>query len=183
MSRPTSSSSYLPFSYITIPSYAHHFDHPTYHHLPRSLRGRSEPPPSLVSARAARSFSAHPNGRSPRNSPLITHRTSGPAALPISLQPTPHHCLRCSSFPSYLTLSERSSPSRVRYAAPDYGGPLTAPGRSPTHSLFLDEGKARSEMRANTDRHTPAPPARPPRRMAQNKTRKYFDLSWLFACQ
>ena len=34
------------------------------------------------------------------------------------------------AFPSFHILSERSSPSRVRYAAPNTGAPLTAPGRS-----------------------------------------------------
>ena len=42
-----------------------------------------------------------------------------------------------SAFPSFAILSERSSPSRVRYAAPNTGAPLTAPGRS----------GARAEMR------------------------------------
>jgi hypothetical protein len=40
-------------------------------------------------------------------------------------------------------ISERSSPSRVRFAAPNNGAPLTAPGRSGQH--FLEEGKAHSE--------------------------------------
>ena len=34
------------------------------------------------------------------------------------------------SFPSSWIFSERSSPSRVHFAAPNYGAPLTAPGRS-----------------------------------------------------
>jgi hypothetical protein len=34
------------------------------------------------------------------------------------------------AFPSWLMVSERSSPSRVRFAAPNNGAPLTAPGRS-----------------------------------------------------
>src|ERR1035437_6870783 len=38
-----------------------------------------------------------------------------------------------SAFPSFPILSERSSPSRVRYAAPNTGAPLTAPGRSGAH--------------------------------------------------
>jgi hypothetical protein len=39
-----------------------------------------------------------------------------------------------SAFPSSPILSERSSPSRVRYAAPNTGAPLTAPGRSGAHA-------------------------------------------------
>jgi hypothetical protein len=37
------------------------------------------------------------------------------------------------AFPSSVIISERSSPSRVRYAAPNNGAPLTAPGRSGQH--------------------------------------------------
>ena len=37
------------------------------------------------------------------------------------------------AFPSSAILSERSSPSRVRFAAPNNGAPLTAPGRSGQH--------------------------------------------------
>ncbi|MGD0776750.1 MAG: hypothetical protein ABSC05_28365 [Candidatus Solibacter sp.] len=38
------------------------------------------------------------------------------------------------AFPSSANISERSSPSRVRFAAPNNGAPLTAPGRSGQHS-------------------------------------------------
>ena len=38
------------------------------------------------------------------------------------------------AFPSSAIISERSSPSRVRFAAPNNGAPLTAPGRSGQHS-------------------------------------------------
>jgi hypothetical protein len=34
------------------------------------------------------------------------------------------------AFLSLISLAERSSPSRVRFAAPNNGAPLTAPGRS-----------------------------------------------------
>ncbi len=37
------------------------------------------------------------------------------------------------AFPSSAIISERSSPSRVRFAAPNNGAPLTAPGRSGQH--------------------------------------------------
>src|ERR1035437_6461909 len=37
------------------------------------------------------------------------------------------------AFPSSAIISERSSPSRVRFAAPNNGAPLTAPGRSGKH--------------------------------------------------
>ena len=37
------------------------------------------------------------------------------------------------AFPSSAIISERSSPSRVRSAAPNNGAPLTAPGRSEQH--------------------------------------------------
>src|ERR1017187_5385400 len=47
------------------------------------------------------------------------------------------------AFPSSAIISERSSPSRVRFAAPNNGAPLTAPGRSGQHSR--EEGKAHSE--------------------------------------
>ena len=47
------------------------------------------------------------------------------------------------AFPSSAIISERSSPSRVRFAAPNNGAPLTAPGRS--EQPFLEEGKANSE--------------------------------------
>jgi hypothetical protein len=40
------------------------------------LKGKERNAPSLVSARHTRASSTHPNGRSPRNSPLITnHQT------------------------------------------------------------------------------------------------------------
>src|ERR1019366_1449529 len=47
------------------------------------------------------------------------------------------------AFPSSAIISERSSPSRVRFAAPNNGAPLTPPGRSAQH--FWEEGKAHSE--------------------------------------
>jgi hypothetical protein len=37
------------------------------------------------------------------------------------------------AFPSSAIISERSSPSRVRFAAPNNGAPWTAPGRSGQH--------------------------------------------------
>ena len=37
------------------------------------------------------------------------------------------------AFPSLSIILERSSPSRVRFAAPNNGAPLTAPGRSRQH--------------------------------------------------
>ena len=37
------------------------------------------------------------------------------------------------AFPSSAIISERSSPSRVRFATPNNGAPLTAPGRSRQH--------------------------------------------------
>ena len=43
----------------------------------------------------------------------------------------------------FLIISERSSPSRVRFAAPNNGAPLTAPGRSEQH--LLARGKGSSE--------------------------------------
>src|SRR5512132_4216735 len=48
------------------------------------------------------------------------------------------------AFPSSAIISERSSPSRVRCAAPNNGAPLTAPGRS--EQPLLEEGKANSEQ-------------------------------------
>src|ERR1022692_302956 len=48
------------------------------------------------------------------------------------------------AFPSSAIISERSSPSRGRFAAPNNGAPLTAPGRSGKH--FWEEGKAHSEL-------------------------------------
>src|SRR5665647_2722570 len=47
------------------------------------------------------------------------------------------------AFPSSAIISERSSPSRVRFAAPNNGAPLTAPGRSGQRSW--EEGEARSD--------------------------------------
>src|SRR5450755_70852 len=47
------------------------------------------------------------------------------------------------AFPSSAIISERSSPSRVRCAAPNNGAPLTAPGRS--DNTFWTEGKAHAE--------------------------------------
>ena len=44
------------------------------------------------------------------------------------------------AFPSSVIISERSSPSRVRCAAPNNGAPLTAPGRSELHLLGGEKG-------------------------------------------
>ncbi len=54
------------------------------------------------------------------------------------------------AFPSSAIISERSSPSRVRFAAPNNGAPLTAPGRSEQH---LEEGKAHSRTAHLAGRH------------------------------
>jgi SRSO17 transposase len=44
------------------------------------------------------------------------------------------------AFPSSGIISERSSPSRVRFAAPNNGAPLTAPGRSENPLLIRGKG-------------------------------------------
>src|SRR5262245_42399127 len=51
-------------------------------------------------------------------------------------------------------ISERSSPSRVRFAAPNTGAPLTAPGRS--EQRHLDEGKAPLETAGEQGDHSGA---------------------------
>jgi hypothetical protein len=49
-----------------------------------------------------------------------------------------------SAFPSRAIISERSSPSRVRFAAPNNGAPLTAPGRSEQRFLIRGKGSLRT---------------------------------------
>jgi hypothetical protein len=44
------------------------------------------------------------------------------------------------AFPSFWMVPERSSPSRVRFAAPNNGAPLTAPGRSEANRLSRGKG-------------------------------------------
>ena len=44
------------------------------------------------------------------------------------------------AFPSSAIISERSSLSRVRFAAPNNGAPLTAPGRSGQRLLTRGKG-------------------------------------------
>src|SRR5450631_3178675 len=44
------------------------------------------------------------------------------------------------AFLSTSSFAERSSPSRVRFAAPNNGAPLTAPGRSELHLLGREKG-------------------------------------------
>ena len=51
------------------------------------------------------------------------------------------------SFPAISIFSERSSPSRGRYAAPNTGAPLTAAGPSGAHPEM--RGKAASGSRAS----------------------------------
>jgi len=48
------------------------------------------------------------------------------------------------AFPSSVIFSERSSPSRVRFAAPNNGAPLTAPGRSEQRLLIRGKGSLRT---------------------------------------
>jgi hypothetical protein len=48
------------------------------------------------------------------------------------------------AFPSSAIISERSSPSRVRFAAPNNGAPLTAPGRSGQQLLRRGKGSLRT---------------------------------------
>jgi len=48
------------------------------------------------------------------------------------------------AFPSSAIISERSSPSRVRFAAPNNGAPLTAPGRSKQRLLIRGKGSLRT---------------------------------------
>src|ERR1035441_10123636 len=50
------------------------------------------------------------------------------------------------AFPSSVIISERSSPSRVRFAAPNNGAPLTAPGRSLTTLLRRGKGSLRTAL-------------------------------------
>ena len=47
------------------------------------------------------------------------------------------------AFLSCSSLAERSSPSRVRFAAPNNGAPLTAPGRPELHLLIREKGSSR----------------------------------------
>jgi len=60
-----------------------------------------------------------------------------------------------SGFPSSAMISERSSRSRVRFAAP-IGAPLTAPGRSGE-----DTSIKRESQRAETSSRLPPPAGRP----------------------
>ena len=53
-------------------------------------------------------------------------------------------------FPSSAMVSERSSPSRVRFAAPN-GAPLTAPGRS--EERFLPRGKRSKSWKTPAGKH------------------------------
>src|ERR1039457_5209901 len=50
------------------------------------------------------------------------------------------------AFPSSAIISERSSPSRVRFAAPNTGAPLTAPGRSEQPLLTRGKGSLRTAL-------------------------------------
>src|SRR4029077_3370359 len=62
------------------------------------------------------------------------------------------------AFPSSAIISERSSPSRVRFAAPNNGAPLTAPGRSEQHRLGREKGslqKAASHLGAKGAKMAP----------------------------
>ena len=51
------------------------------------------------------------------------------------------------AFPSSPIISERSSPSRVRFAAPNNGAPLTAPGRSDNTFWTRGKGSCRTAYR------------------------------------
>src|ERR1700722_136364 len=53
-----------------------------------------------------------------------------------------------SAFPSRVIISERSSPSRVRFAAPNNGAPLTAPDRSEKRFLIRGKGSRRTANQA-----------------------------------
>ena len=57
------------------------------------------------------------------------------------------------AFLSWRLISERSSPSRVRFAAPNNGAPLTAVGRSETRLLTGEKGFLSNGYR-NRDHHT-----------------------------
>ncbi len=52
------------------------------------------------------------------------------------------------AFPSSAIISERSSPSRVRFAAPNNGAPLTASGRSEQRLLIRGKGSLRTALPA-----------------------------------
>jgi hypothetical protein len=75
-------------------------------------------------------------GRESEIEPWLTHAQRNRLACPRFRKSTGVHIC----FPSSAMLSERSSPSRVRFAAP-HGAPLTAPGRS--EERFLPRGKGR----------------------------------------
>ena len=75
-------------------------------------------------------------GRESEIEPWLTHAQRNRLACPRFRKSTGVHIC----FPSSAMVSERSSPSRVRFAAP-HGAPLTAPGRS--EERFLPRGKGR----------------------------------------
>jgi len=130
------------------------------------LKGRSETPLPSFQPDIRGLPLPIPTGVPPVTPPSLPTTKPRPGAAP-NFPSTPTQAQQPalspgSSFPSYLTFSERSSPSRVRYAAPDYGAPLTAPGRSRTHPFSLDEGKARSENASQYQTPTRAPPAHAP---------------------
>src|SRR5260370_26244940 len=75
-------------------------------------------------------------GRESEIEPWLTHAQRNRLACPRFRKSTGVHIC----FPSSAMVSERSSPSRVRFAAPN-GAPLTAPGRS--EERFLPRGKGR----------------------------------------
>ena len=77
-------------------------------------------------------------GHQPQIEPWLTHDSATVTLARVSeIDPESRIC-----FPSSLILSERSSPSRFRMAAP-IGAPLTAPGRSEQHLPHKRESRDR----------------------------------------
>jgi hypothetical protein len=121
-----------------------------------------------------------PYGRSPRNSPLFKTRllsqTSRHFPLPLN-HPTPNMfpVLFLSLIPDAL---RTVLAVKGRYAVPKPGTPLTAPGPFSNTPPSLDEGKVRSEMRANPEPPAERPAQAPALRTQDKEARKFpFNFS------
>jgi hypothetical protein len=95
--------------------------------------------------------------------PWLTHAQRNRLACPRFRKSTGVHIC----FPSSAMVSERSSPSRVRFAAPN-GAPLTAPGRSEERFLPRGKGREYKPAAASASRWSALTTLRPGQKLARS---------------
>ncbi len=111
-------------------------------------------------------------GRESEIEPWLTHAQRNRLACPRFRKSIGVHIC----FPSSAMVSERSSPSRVRFAAPN-GAPLTAPGRSEERIPSRGKGREYKPAAASASRWSALTTLRPGQKLGRSCRDRHLPAS------